>query len=146
MSPSIRTNLQFHLTSIEHSNGSAYPAELGEYSDLKRVHQIEINSSTVLDKCVDANGNPIMYPALPHRNYLVACLTIDTVERIFFVYSLQQMKDLQIGKERSLYKELKWRILEISQELNDELRTTVSKLMKPATKLIDPSDILYSRL
>jgi hypothetical protein len=110
---SIKNILMFHLV---HHMGDGQPMKLGTTEELQGV--VKIMDSPVVARAIAAR----QYPRLHERQYLVACVDNWLDVRVWGIYASSQIEAMEKNRRSPQVNDIKWRILEIPEELEAELR------------------------
>jgi hypothetical protein len=106
---------------LEHGNakGAGY---IGLVEELQGVVKMT-DSPKIFDAIVRGD---FRYPHLLKRQYLVACVDNGLNIRVWGVYTSSQIEAMELYKTSFQVKSVEWKILEMSEELEAELRERIN--------------------
>lgn len=118
LDPTVRLHLQNHLINIAHKP-QAKALTIGTKEQLSAV--VKISSSEKIDQSFGFDGKPQSYPNFGDRKCLVACIDTFFQIKVLAIYTLKQMQEVDGQKNSPFIKIVRWKVLEISEELEADL-------------------------
>ena len=100
-----------HLREVCFSTNHDKILALGTWKQLNTI--VKIQGNTTIDACFNSHGEPLLYPKLPERHFLVACVEGTKNLIVFLIFSLTQMEELADARSLSTVKKISWYEMEI---------------------------------
>jgi hypothetical protein len=114
LDPSVKFLLQQHLVYSNNKSQSSI-LKIGTKEQLSTA--VKIAASTTIDEY----QGPSYYPSLSKRSCLVACVDNWLYEKVYAVYTSEQIQEMDGQRNSGQVKNIYWRVMEMSEEVEKEL-------------------------